>query len=157
MSRTPTYKPADFIPEILQWIAAGQTLREYCRQDGKPSYSTVYDWRDVDEDFATRFARAREIGEEIIAQECLAIANTPQTGQIVTKKSDGTTETKTADMIEHRKLQIHTRLQLLAKWNPKKYGEFMRNEVSGPDGKPIQAAITVEFVKPLNSAADVRK
>jgi hypothetical protein len=32
-------------------------------------------------------------------------------------------ERKTADMIEHRKLRIETRLKLLAKWNPKKWGD----------------------------------
>jgi hypothetical protein len=150
MGRSITFEPSKFIPDILQWIAGGQTLREYCRQEGKPSYGTVYDWRDEDEDFHSRFARAREIGEELIAQQCLAIADTTCPGQIVTEKADGSVEVKTADMIEHRKLQIHTRLQLLAKWNPKKYGDFMRNEVSGPDGAPIQSHVTVELVKSNN-------
>ena len=49
-------------------------------------------------------------------------------------------------MIEHRKLRIDTRLKLLAKWNPKKYGDKLAH--TGPEGDgPIQAAITVEFVK----------
>lgn len=44
-------------------------------------------------------------------------------GEIVTEKPDGSVEVKRADMIEHRKLRIETRLKLLAKWNPKKYGD----------------------------------
>ena len=64
-------------------------------------------------------------------QECLAIADETQSGEIVTVKADGTKEVKTADMIEHRKLRIETRLKLLAKWNPKKYGDKLDLNVSG--------------------------
>ena len=37
-------------------------------------------------------------------------------------------------MLGHRKLQIETRLKLLAKWSPKKYGEKIQQELSNPDG-----------------------
>ena len=77
----------------------------------------------------------------------MEIADTTQVGEIITTKpvvfegavlkdADGKpvmqTETKCADMIEHRKLRIDTRLKLLAKWNPKKYGDKMAH--TGPDG-----------------------
>jgi len=123
--------------EIVDWIAEGKTLREFCRQDGRPHYLTVYDWLDKDESFSQRFARARLVGEEVIHQECLEIADTPKSGAIVTDK-DGVIETKTADMLEHRKLQIYTRLQLLAKWNPKKYGDKVQQEVTGANGGPVE-------------------
>jgi len=148
MPRGIVFKPEDYLPEIHAWIESGKTLRSYCRQDGKPSYGTVYDWLEEDAAQNSRFAHARDIGEAQLFQECLEIADNTQPGNIVTEKPDGTVEVKTADMIEHRKLRIETRLKLLAKWNPKKYGDFVRNEISGPDGAPIQAAITVEFVKP---------
>ncbi len=133
--------------QVVDWISEGKTLREFCRQEGKPSFVTIYNWKDADVDFALRFARARESGEDVIHQECLAIADTTQIGQIVTEKADGTTETKLADMIEHRKLRIDTRLKLLAKWNPKKYGDKNQMEVTGANGGPIQSSVTVEFVK----------
>ncbi len=146
--RSIVFKPEDYLPEIHAWIEAGKTLRSYCRQEGKPSYGTVYDWLEEDAAQSSRFSRARDIGEAQIFQDCLEIADNTQIGEIVTSKSDGSQEIKSADMIEHRKLRIDTRLKLLAKWNPKKYGDFVRNEISGPDGAPIQAAVTVEFVKP---------
>jgi len=40
------------------------------------------------------------------------------------------------DMLGHRKLQIETRLKLLAKWNPKKYGE--RVQVAGDAENPLK-------------------
>ena len=141
------YNRADYLPEIHAWIESGKTLRAYCRQDGKPSYGTVYDWLEEDakteqKEESSRFARARELGEAQILQECLEIADNTQEGMIITEKPDGTTETKRADMIEHRKLRIETRLKLLAKWNPKKYGDKQLH--TGADGEgPIQIVSTI--------------
>ena len=50
---------------------------------------------------------------------------------------DDKTHTTVEDMLGHRNLQIETRLKLLAKWNPKKYGERVAHEgVEG--GAPIK-------------------
>jgi|ERR1035437_479926 hypothetical protein len=141
MPKTIRFNPSQYLPEIHAWIESGQTLRAYCRQDGKPSYSTVYDWLEEDALQNTRFAHAREIGEDVIAQECLEIADTTQVGEIVTQKADGSQEIKSADMIEHRKLRIETRLKLLAKWNPKKYGD--KTAITGADGGAIQIVSTI--------------
>jgi hypothetical protein len=138
------FDPAEYLPEIHAWIEDGKTLRAYCRQPGKPSYSTVYDWleddaKTKDKAQSRRFAHARDIGEEVILQECLEIADNTQVGEIITQKPDGSQEIKSADMIEHRKLRIETRLKLLAKWNPKKYGD--RTAITGADGGAIQHEI----------------
>lgn len=53
------------------------------------------------------------------------ISDTPVKGEKVTVKSDGTVETVTFDMLEHRKLQIETRKWIAAKLKPKKYGDSM--------------------------------
>jgi hypothetical protein len=152
------FDPAIYLPEVHAWIESGKTLRSYCRQDGKPSYSTVYDWleedaKTQDKTESTRFARARDIGEAVILQECLEIADNTQVGEIVTEKSDGV-EVKRADMIEHRKLRIETRLKLLAKWNPRKYGDKVQQELSGPEGGAIPVSVTVNFVKTGSDAAN---
>ena len=140
------FNPADYLPEIHAWIESGNTLRSYCRQEGKPSYGTVYDWLEDDAKRekveSSRFAHARDIGEEVILQECMEIADTPQVGEIVTEKGDGTVEVKRTDMIEHRKLRIETRLKLLAKWNPKKYGDKLAH--TGADGEgPVQIITSI--------------
>lgn len=108
--------------QVIGWISEGQTLREFCRQEGMPTWGTIYDWREDDEEFKARFAHAREIGFDVIAEDALRIADTPQLGQIVTSKEWGD-EIKQEDMLGHRKLQIETRLKLLAKWDPKRYGD----------------------------------
>ena len=111
---------SDFIEEIIARISIGTPLREICRQEGKPGYRVVYDWLEEDKTFAARFARARETGHDVIADECVDIADNP------------------CGDVQRDKLRIETRLKLLAKWNPKKYGERMSHEHGGNDGQPIQ-------------------
>ena len=93
-----------------------------------PVPSTISRWCEKDPIFAQRFARAREDGFDRIAEETLLIADTPVVGDITTVETDGEGDVvrrtvKTDDMINHRKLQVETRLKLLAKWDPKRYGE----------------------------------
>ena len=57
-------------------------------------------------------------------------------------KADGSTEVRRGDMLGHRKLQIETRLKLLAKWDPKRYGG--RTVLAGDAQAPLAlAAISV--------------
>ena len=102
---TLVYGP-EFRDEVVEWIASGRTLRDYCRQEGKPNFVTVYRWMDDDKGFEQRFARAREIGHDAMAQECITIPDTE-------------------DDVQRAKLKVWTRLQLLARWDPKRYSERM--------------------------------
>ena len=76
-------------------------------------------WKDKDAAFASRIARARDLGYDEIAEDCLEIIDS-------------------ADDANLGKAQVWTRLQLLAKWNPKKYGE--RTVLAGDPEAPIAIA-----------------
>lgn len=134
-------RPSDFTPQtaaaIIEWIAEGKPLREFCRQDGTPGWRTVYDWLEREPEFSARFARARDMGADAIAEEALEIADTPVEGvRRETGGKDGDKEVY-EDMLGHRKLQVETRLKLLAKWHPKKYGDKIDHTLAGKDGGPI--------------------
>lgn len=140
----PAKRTPELETEICERLSEGEPLRQICRDAHMPNFTCVYDWMHADPDFSQRIARAREKGEEAIAQECMAIADTPLIGEEITRKADGGIEVKQVDMLGHRKLQIWTRLQLLAKWNPRRWGD--KTELTGPNGGPIQivAAATDE-------------
>lgn len=125
--------------EICDWIAEGGTLREYCRQEGKPSFKTVYRWIAADEGFAKAMEAARTTGFDAIADEALKIADTPQVGVIETIGGKEGDLIRREDMLGHRKLQVETRLKLLAKWHPKKYGE--RTTLAGDPNAPLNAPV----------------
>ena len=128
IGRPPEEVPVDIAAEVLHWLGEGKTLRAYCRQEGKPSYRAIYNWLDKDDEFSSRFAHARDLGEEVISQECLEIADDDA------KDIYGELELPNAVAVNRAKLRIETRLQLLAKWNPKKWGEKVQQEVTGVVG-----------------------
>jgi hypothetical protein len=107
--------------QICYAISEGMPLRKFCRENNI-AWRTFYDWVEANADFAARVAKAREIGYDALAEDTREIADTPLLGTIKTYKASGDVETKEEDMLGHRKLQIETRLKLLACWSPKKYG-----------------------------------
>ena len=102
-----------------------------------PSDDSVRNWMDSDPAFSRAIARAREAGFDRIALDALEIADN------VGSEHKDTIETKFGEIpnkewILRSKLRVETRLKLLAKWDPKRYGEKLTQEISGPDGGPIQ-------------------
>jgi hypothetical protein len=115
---------------ILELVAEGVMLAQICREPNMPSLTTVYNWRDADPQFALKLASAREIGFEQMAVETVMIAATPHLTEKITVTESGAgkrkhreTKRERDDAIHHRRLQIDTRLKLLACWDPKRYGQ----------------------------------
>lgn len=129
----PKPVPQDKADSLVEWISNGNTIAAWCREN-VVGVTTVYDWTYKDKELAERIAHARELGEEIISQQCFDIANAPLIGEETEEDENGKMKIKRGDMLGHRKLQIETRLKLLAKWNPKKWGEKQSIEHSGKIG-----------------------
>lgn len=135
--RPSTYNP-DIARMMCEQLSEGIPLREICRQEGFPMWRTVYLWMSKDPELNTAIAHARDIGYDAMAEDCLIIADTPMMGEEVseTEDDDGVKVTiKKVDMLGHRKLQIETRLKLLAKFNPKRYGDKIVH--AGDDVNPV--------------------
>ncbi len=126
----PAAQPDAWLDDLCAWLSEGKPMREFCRQPNRPSYRTIYDKMLKDDEVASRVARARDVGYDSLAEECLAIANTPVLGRRTKTSTDGV-EVVDEDALGHRKLQIETRLKLLACWNPKKYGNKQEVEHKG--------------------------
>ena len=83
-----------------------------------------------DAQLAEQYARAREILLEYHAEEILEIAD----------EAVGSTESGATDSgaVQKQKLQIDSRKWILSKLAPKKYGDKITQELTGPNGGPIQ-------------------
>lgn len=125
--KRPRGRPSKFTPEIAaeicSRIAKGEPLRQICRDEHIPEWRTVYDWQDRDKEFYARIAHARELGEEAIAQECMEIADSAKNDWMETHGQDDVGYKLNGEHVQRSKLRIETRLKLLAKWNPRKWGE----------------------------------
>lgn len=120
------------IREICIRLADSEPLACICRDEGMPDPSTVWDWMQAKPEVSQAIAHARNLGWDAIAHRARATAR----GEGDSKQD-----------VQRDKLIIETDLKLLAKWDPKRYGEKLQQEISGPDGGPIEhkyAALTDE-------------
>lgn len=137
-----TIRTPEIIDEICERMSAGEPLAAICRSEHMPGLRTVYDWAERDADLSARIARAREEGEDAIAAECLTIADNATNDWMERNGQDAPGYSLNGEHVQRSKLRIDTRLKLLAKWNPKKYGERL-DHTSG--GERLPAPTTVDL------------
>ena len=118
MGRPPEPVPADKVEEICEWIANGNTLRSWCRQPGNPNWTTIYRWMEKDENFAHRLARARDIGQDAIAEDTLEIIDTFPVEAV--SENSSRLDSGHVTWLRNR---VDQRMKLLKVWNPAKWGE----------------------------------
>ena len=129
VAKLPVGRPSKNTPELRKEIAdrlsKGEPLAQICRDEWMPHASTVRDWMDADADFSRAIAHAREIGFDAIAQDCLTIADDGRNDFVAARAADGDEAAMKydADHVQRSKLRVETRLKLLAKWDPKRYGD----------------------------------
>jgi transposase-like protein len=135
----------EIVERIISDIEEGIPLAETCRKLGL-ARSTVYYWADKYEDFAGRIARARIVGFDAIAEETLEIADDATNDWMERNVSEDapTSYVANAEHIARSKLRIETRLKLLAKWDPRRYGDKLAHVGGGEGDEPIRHAATVQ-------------
>ena len=133
-------RTTEITDEILHRLSNGEPLAVICRSDVKfPHPATWGDWCARDKELAIAYAKARDVGADAIATECLQIADDANGDAYLEFTADGKPRAKIdGDNIQRAKLRIETRLKLLAKWNPKQYGERTSTEITGKDGGPVE-------------------
>ena len=139
-------RPSKLTPAVLKRIvdglSEGTPLTVICAPDAMPSCRTVRDWVDNNPDVSAAIAGARDAGFDKIALDALRIADNTDHDTILTDKGG---EMPNSEWISRSKLRVETRLKLLAKWDPKRYGERMAQEISGPNGGPVSVAPAVQL------------
>ena len=144
----PRGRPSTFsqevADEIITRLSKGEPLEKICRDDHLPPVRTVNHWKEASAAFMADIAHAREAGFDALAAECLDIADETTFDTIIGENGDK----PNTEWISRSKLRIDTRLKLLAKWDPKRYGEKITQEHTNPDGSGLFTGIKVEFVKP---------
>ena len=138
----PAKKNPKLIEEVLSRIAQGETLAALGRElDFHP---TAWGrWVAEDEALAIAYAEARDTGHDVIAEDVLQIIDS------VAAQSEE---------IQRAKLRAEYRLKLLAKWNPKKYGDKQTVDVGNKDGETLKVennvdtvALTLKLAQALNA------
>ena len=128
----PTEYTEALAPYICMELASGRSLRSICTAEDMPAESTVRLWVTENRNgFSAQYARARDAQMDAMAEDILSIA-----------------DEENEEDTQRAKLRIDTRKWLMSKMAPKKYGDKVMNEHSGPDGGPIPVRrFEVEFVE----------
>jgi hypothetical protein len=113
--------------EIVDWVSEGKPLSQWCALPGKVNRVTVHRWAHEHDDFAQRLARARDIGCDVIAEETVRLSETKP----LTYVDQTGSERIDPGAVQWHRLQVDTRLKLLACWNPSRYGQRQAVEHSG--------------------------
>lgn len=122
---------------ISSELAKGIPLTVICSEPGMPCDDTVRNWAAKDEAFARDIARARDRGFDRIALDALDIADERSRDTIQTEHG----EKPDTEWIARSKLRIETRLKLLAKWDPKRYGDKTTTEITGAGGGDLNIGL----------------
>jgi hypothetical protein len=140
-----TIRTQELADILVAGVSDGIPLRELCRRHSI-SKSEVYRWRADDAAFEGRFVRAREEGFDAIAEEAMEIADDGTNDWEKRNREDGSTE----DVLNHEhvqrsKLRIETRLKLLAKWDPKRYGDLVK--LGNADGSNLDTTAALQAAR----------
>lgn len=105
---------ADDLETICDGLASGQSLRAICRANDWAE-SNVRRWIRDDEQAMAHSARARDLGYDALADQCLEIADEASRDPVAA-----------AD----KRIRIDTRIRLLGKWS-QRYSDKTSHEHSG--------------------------
>lgn len=131
------------VSAVIAGLRAGTPLTVICSADGMPDDDTIRNWAEADADLSRAIARARETGFDRIAMDALAIAD--ETSNDTKVVGEDEREVANTEWITRSRLRVETRLKLLAKWDPKRYGD---KQLIGSDPEnPLPQSFTVNLVK----------
>jgi len=131
MQGRPSTFSAEKASAICVRLSQGESLTAICKDEGMPSASTVLRWVGDNPEFSEQYATSRLIGYQMLAEQIVEIADTPEIGIETKIKDDGARETTEGDMLGHRRLRVDTRKWMLSKMLPKIYGDKLQTEVTG--------------------------
>ncbi len=149
------FKNVEFSPEdremvtveIIARLRQGEAINAICQESHMPCDWTVRQWSDQDPQLATELARARERGYDQIAQDTLLIADGLKpvvTDKGLTLQSD----------TQRDKLRVETRLRVLAKWDPKRYGEAVQMRMADANGEKLDTTPMIRELLALVRPSD---
>jgi hypothetical protein len=105
----------------------GATVSAACREENIRR-STFVDWVQADADLAVKYARARDLMLDHMADEVLEVSDDSRKDVI---RDDEGNERVNSEFVQRSKLRVDSRKWLLSKLRPEQYGDLTKVQVSG--------------------------
>jgi hypothetical protein len=105
------------VDAVCKWLASGRTIRDFCRQEGNPDKTSLYEYlNEAGDEVEGRIVRARARGCDDLAEEAFDILDECATD---------------VEKAQACKVRFDGRMRLLSKWNSGRYGDKAQVEHSG--------------------------
>lgn len=138
----------ELLAAICDRLSQGEPLAQICRDPGMPHANTVRDWMEAHLFASVAIARARENGFDVIAADALNISDDSRNDYIEALAEQGDAKAIAArengESVQRARLRVDTRLKLLAKWDPKRYGDKVQH--ADADGNKLPTDINLRLV-----------
>jgi ribosomal protein S25 len=152
-----TGRPSLYSKELAQKIciriATGESVLQICRDDTMPEARTVYLWLlnlqvEDKKEFREMYEQAREIQSEVMHDELTEIADDGQNDWMEIETQRGRLITvPDHEHVNRSRLRVDTRKWILARMNPRKYGEKLDLTTKGKEFKQSRPAV-INYVVP---------
>lgn len=144
-------RPSSYTPEmgarIVERIIDGDSCITIGKDPSFPAERTIYNWIGCNEEFRAMYLEAKSICAERMGEELLEIADD---GRNDWMEKNGGGYAVDHEHVGRSKLRVDTRKWLMCHLAPKRFGAKVAQEISGPDGGPVDMTWTVEIVDAKN-------
>ena len=119
----PTDYTAETAKRICAKLAEGHSLSTVCKADDMPGLATVYGWLGAHREFAEMYARAKDDCCYAMAESIVDIADDGSNDWMVSNNPKNPGWLVNGEAVQRSRLRVDTRKWLLAKLQPRRYGE----------------------------------
>ena len=125
---------------MLELLAQGKSLIKAAKESGT-SASAVYDWMELNPQFAEEYAQVRARAYRMLADEIIEISDE---AEVEAKyQGDDVKLDLSATAVARNRLRVDSRKWMLSKMLPKVYGDKLETTHQGVDGGPIKTESSV--------------
>jgi hypothetical protein len=159
---TPIHKHAGGRPTIYTAQLADQICKEIAQSekglhrlhrelDWFPDPSTIMDWLSDKPEFSSQYARAKSLQADFMGDSLLPIADDTSNDELITK--NGVVENR--EFVNRSKIRIETRMWLMERLAPKKYGKQIEDtETKKYEPPQINVHISPEAIAKAKEAQE---
>ena len=141
---------------ICKRIAGGETLASILKDPGMPARITVQEWVVRMPEFGVEYIHAREIGQDVIAEDTMRIIDATPDMEPVYDRDGNIIEMRLhAAYVQWQKNRVEQRMRLLKAWNPRKYGD--RQVIAGDPDAPLKVEHDLTSLDAVLEAAQLKR
>lgn len=124
-----------------------------CEADGMPNKATVFRWLRTHQEFRDQYEAAKDEAADFMVEEIKDIADDGRNDYMdALGEGAGVAYRYNGEHVQRSRLRVDARKWTASKLKPKKYGDKVSQEISGPEGKPVQVEWSIQPVIPIDQA-----